>query len=95
MEEESRWYPYKITSTPAAYYHRLQNLVPNKSWDIGMRPYDYMYSKYLIFIFTNIKEHIRISQVKNSRKLEWLDLEITYISAAIYPGLPNMVPNKN
>ena len=24
-----------------------------------MRPYDYMYSKYVIFIFTNIKEHIK------------------------------------
>ena len=52
----------QITSTPAAYYPRLQNLVPNKSWDTGKRPYDYMYLKYLIFIFTNIKENIRISQ---------------------------------
>ena len=58
-----RWYPYQITFTPAAYYPRLQNLVPNKSWDTGMGSYDYMCSKYLIFIFTNIKEHIkRISQ---------------------------------
>ena len=29
---------YQITSTPAAYYPRLQNLVPNNSWDTGMRP---------------------------------------------------------
>ena len=59
-----RWYPYQITSTPAAYYPRLQNLVPNNSWVTGMRPYDYMYSKYLIFIFTNIKEHIKIISQK-------------------------------
>ena len=54
-----RWYPYQTTFTPAAYYPRLQNLVPNNSWDTGMRPYDYKYSKYLIFIFTNIKERIK------------------------------------
>ena len=29
-----------------------------------MRPYDYMYSKYLIFIFTNIKEHIKKNKSK-------------------------------
>ena len=58
-----RWYLFQITSTPAAYYPRLQNLVPNNSWDTGMWPYDYRYSKYLIFIYTNINEHIkRISQ---------------------------------
>ena len=49
-----RWYPFQITSTPADYYPRLHNFVPNNSWDTGMRPYDYMYSKYLIFRFTNI-----------------------------------------
>ena len=54
-----RWYPYQITFTPAAYYPRLQNLVPNHSWDTGMPPYDYMYSKYLIFKLTDIKEHIK------------------------------------
>ena len=52
-----RWYPYQITFTPAAYNPRQQNLVPNDSGDTGMRPYDNMYSKYLIFIFTNIKGH--------------------------------------
>ena len=58
-----RWYPYQITSTPAAYYPRLQNLVPNISLDTDMRPYGYIYSIYFIFIFMNIKEHIkRISQ---------------------------------
>ena len=62
LVEELSWYPSEITSTSAANYPRLQKLVPIKSWDIGLRPYDYMYSKHLIFIFMNIKEHIRTSQ---------------------------------
>ena len=33
-----------------------------------MRPYDYMYSTYLIFIFTNIKEHIKSINQKIAEK---------------------------
>ena len=33
-----RWYLFQITSTPAAYFPRLQNLVPNNSWDTGLGP---------------------------------------------------------
>ena len=29
-----------------------------------MRPYDYMYPKYLIFMFINIKEHIKKNKSK-------------------------------
>ena len=49
--EALRLYPYQITSTPAAYYPRLQDLVPNNSWDTGMRPYEYMYLYLIICIW--------------------------------------------
>ena len=58
-----------------------------------MRPHDYMYSEYLIFIITNIKEHIK-NKLKIVENWNGLTYIITYISAALYPGLPNMVPNK-
>ena len=31
LVDQLRWYLFQITSTPAAYYPRLQNLVPNNS----------------------------------------------------------------
>ena len=31
LVDKLRWYLFQITSTPAAYYPRLQNLVPNNS----------------------------------------------------------------
>ena len=34
--EKLRWYTYKITTTLAANSPILQNLVPNKSWDIAI-----------------------------------------------------------
>ena len=33
-----RGYTYKITYTSTANYRRLQNLVPDSSWDIALRP---------------------------------------------------------
>ena len=36
MVEKLRGYTYKMSYMSAAYYPRLQNLVPNKSWDIAI-----------------------------------------------------------
>ena len=35
LVEKLMWHTNKITSTPAANYPRLQDLVPNKCWDIA------------------------------------------------------------
>ena len=42
-----RWYTYNITCTQAANYLRLQNLVPNKSWDTVIDQNDKMYNNLL------------------------------------------------
>ena len=57
---------YKSTYMPAANYPRVPYLVPNISGDIGMRLYEYMYSKYLICIFTNIKEHKNKTEIADN-----------------------------
>ena len=36
--EKIRGYSYKITYISTANYRRLQNLVPNSSWDIAFWP---------------------------------------------------------
>ena len=59
--EKLMWHTNKITSTPAANYPRLQDLVPKK-----MLRHSQMikYTNYLIWIFMSINENIR-----NKRKL--------------------------
>ena len=37
LVEKLGWYTYKINTTLADNYPILQNLVPNKSWDIAIR----------------------------------------------------------
>ena len=64
MVEKFRGYTYKITYMSTVHYRRLQNLVPNSSWDIAFWPKMIKYTNQLIWIFKNINEHLR-----NKRKI--------------------------